>query len=60
MPIKDQVWVQLATRIPKNLHRAVKLHCVSAEVSLMDFVVEALQERLSAGASKSDRRRLRA
>jgi predicted HicB family RNase H-like nuclease len=57
--MKDQVWVQLATRIPKTLHRAVKVHCVNAEVSLMDFVVEALQERLTAG-SKSDRRRLRA
>ena len=60
MPSKDEVWVQLATRIPKPLHRAVKLHCVHAEVSLMDFVVGALQERLSHTVSKTDRRRLRA
>jgi len=48
------VWVQLATRIPKALHRELKLHCVTAETSVMDFVVKALQEKLarSAGAPK--------
>ena len=48
------VWVQLATRIPKPLHRALKLHCVMAETSVMDFVVKALQEKLarSGGAQK--------
>ena len=42
----DEPWVQLATRIPKELHRELKLHCVKAEVSVMDFVVAALKERL--------------
>jgi len=42
----DEPWVQLATRIPKELHRELKLHAVRADVSLMDFVVEALRERL--------------
>ena len=48
------VWVQLATRIPKALHRELKLHCVTAETSVMDFVVKALQEKLarSGGAAK--------
>ena len=47
------VWVQLATRIPKPLHRALKLHCVTAETSV-NFVVKALQEKLarSGGAQK--------
>ncbi len=38
--------VQLATRIPKPLHREVKLYCVTNDVSLMDFVVQALTEKL--------------
>ncbi len=44
---EDEAWVQLATRIPKQLHRDLKLHCVRSETSLMDFVVEALEERLA-------------
>jgi hypothetical protein len=40
------VWVQLATRIPKALHRDLKLHCVRAEQSVMDFVTKALKEKL--------------
>lgn len=24
---EDEPWVQLATRIPKSLHRELKLHC---------------------------------
>jgi predicted HicB family RNase H-like nuclease len=43
---EEEPWVQLATRIPKSLHRELKLHCVHADVSLMDFVVTALRERL--------------
>ena len=38
--------VQLATRIPKELHRRLKLHCVTHEVSVMDFVVRAIEEKL--------------
>ena len=40
-------WVQLATRIPKPLHRQLKLHCVHADTSLMEFVVAALKEKLA-------------
>jgi hypothetical protein len=42
MPNDDQVWVQLATRIPKELHRRLKLHCVETDESVMGFVVKAL------------------
>ena len=42
------VWVQLATKIPKALHREMKLHCVHRDKSVMDFVTQALQEKLSA------------
>jgi predicted HicB family RNase H-like nuclease len=39
--------VQLATRVPKPLHRELKLHCVQAETSVMDFVVAAVNEKLA-------------
>ncbi len=42
----------LATRIPKTLHRQLKLHCVRADTSLMDFVVEALREKLTRESSR--------
>lgn len=40
-------WVQLATRIPKSLHRTMKLHTVVAETTVMDFVVQAIEEKLA-------------
>jgi predicted HicB family RNase H-like nuclease len=43
----EEQWTQLATRIPKPLHRELKLHCVQADVKLMDFVVAALREKLA-------------
>ena len=44
---EELVWVQLATRIPKALHRELRLHCVSKEIRLMDFVWKALEEKLA-------------
>jgi hypothetical protein len=40
---EDVVLVQLATRIPKPLHRErlLKPHCVTTETSVMDFVTKA-------------------
>ncbi|MFN8545769.1 MAG: hypothetical protein U0807_16425 [Candidatus Binatia bacterium] len=53
--------MQLATRIPKSLHRELKLHCVKSDVSVMEFVVKALEEKLSREVGgKSERRRARA
>jgi predicted HicB family RNase H-like nuclease len=42
----DEPWTQLATRIPKELHRRLKLHCVTHDIALMNFVVEAIEEKL--------------
>lgn len=42
----EEAWTQLATRIPKELHRRLKLHCVTNDKSVMEFVVEALKEQL--------------
>jgi hypothetical protein len=38
--------VQLATRIPKRLHRAVKLECIATEVLVQDWVRDALETYL--------------
>ena len=51
------VWVQLATRIPKTLHRELKLHCVKTETSVMAFVVDALREKLAREAAGSGKAR---
>ena len=56
----EQTWVQLATRIPKRLHHELRLHCVRSDLKLMDFVVQAIEERLrreSGGRAKQDRPR---
>jgi predicted HicB family RNase H-like nuclease len=42
----DEPQAQLATRIPKELHRRLKLHCVTNDIMLMNFVVEAIEEKL--------------
>jgi hypothetical protein len=44
---EEVVLVALATRIPKALHRELRLHCVSEEIRLMDFVRKALEEKLT-------------
>jgi len=48
----EEAWVQLATRIPKALHRQLKLHCVQTDTSVMDFVVQSLEERLGKAGSR--------
>ena len=60
MASEGEVWVQLATRIPKQLHRELKLYCVKSDVSAMDFVVSALQDKLSRESRGRERRRARA
>ena len=52
----DEPWVQLATRIPKDLHRQLKLHCVRTDASVMEFVVEALPEKLGRESGRKRRR----
>jgi predicted HicB family RNase H-like nuclease len=42
----DEPIDQLATRIPKELHRRLKLHCVTHEIAVQDFVTQAIEEKL--------------
>jgi hypothetical protein len=50
---EDDIWVQLATRIPKTLHRDLKLHCVTHDNSVMGFVTEAIREKLARPSASS-------
>ena len=46
MTERDEPVAQLATRIPKELHRRLKLYCVTHDIAVQDFVVEAIEEKL--------------
>ena len=55
MAKRDEPIAQLATRVPKELHRRLKLHCVTNDISVMDFVVKAIEKKLGrkAGSKKT-------
>ena len=46
MATTEEPQTQLATRIPKELHRRLKLYCVTHDIVLMHFVVAAIEEKL--------------
>ena len=46
MAKSDEPVGQLATRIPKDLRRRLKLHCVTHEIAVQDFVTQAIEEKL--------------
>ena len=46
MATGEEACTQLATRVPKNLHHRLKLYCVTHEIAVQDFVVEAIEEKL--------------
>jgi hypothetical protein len=52
---RDEVWVQLATRIPRDVHRAVKLACVHADTTVQAFFVAALREKFAREAGRRKR-----
>jgi hypothetical protein len=37
-----EAWTQLATRIPKEVHRRIKLHCVTNAIMSLNAVVTML------------------
>lgn len=49
----DEPFVQLATRIPKLLHRQLKVHVVEHNHTVMGFVIEALREKLKRHGSRA-------
>lgn len=53
MALAEIIFTQLATRIPKDLHREVKQQCVADDTSVMAFVTAALQQFLAQRKSRS-------
>ena len=47
-------WVQLATRIPKDLHLRLKVHCVQKDLTVMHFVTGAIAEKLPKPRRRAD------
>jgi len=43
---EEEPSTQLATRIPKHLHRRLRLHCVIHDTAVQDFVTLAIEEKL--------------
>jgi hypothetical protein len=56
MAKEDDILIQLATRIPKGLHREIKLFCVHNGISVMEFVAAALEEKLRKTGARGSRR----
>jgi hypothetical protein len=46
---------QFATRIPKSLRVEIKLHCVKTDTSVMDFVAQAITEKLQRDTGRKQR-----
>ncbi len=42
----DEPLSPLATRIPRELHRRLKLYCVTHDIMVQGFVVEAIEKKL--------------
>jgi hypothetical protein len=47
---KAREMVQLATRIPRPLHRDLKLFCVGNDLSIMDVIEQAVSSYLKKAA----------
>jgi hypothetical protein len=43
---RNGVLIQFGVRIPRPLHRRVRAHCIAAELTVRDFVAEAIAEKL--------------
>jgi predicted HicB family RNase H-like nuclease len=46
MATAEEPWTQLSVRIPQELHRRLRLYCVTRDISLMHFVAAAIEEKL--------------
>jgi hypothetical protein len=57
MATAEEPLTQLATRIPQNLHRRLKVYCVTHDLILMHFVAAAIEEKLARSRGASTKRR---
>jgi hypothetical protein len=49
---------QLATRVPKDLYKTVKVFCVTHDTSVADFVTDALEHELELRRAETRERRV--
>jgi hypothetical protein len=54
LPNRSGVSVKLAARIPKDLHRRVRIRCAEDEKAMRLFVAEAIRARLDRETTKGD------
>ena len=43
---RDGESTRLATRVPKHLHRRLRLYCVDKGITMIAFITAAIEERL--------------
>jgi len=55
MTTAEEPLTQLATRIPKELNRRLRVYCVTHDIALMHFVVAAIEEKL--GPKRASKKR---
>jgi hypothetical protein len=46
---------QISTRVPKALHHRMRVHCVTIESLVRDFIVEAIEEKLARDTRRPQR-----
>jgi predicted HicB family RNase H-like nuclease len=42
----EEPWTQQSVRIPQELHRRLRVYCVTHDIVLMHFVAAAIEEKL--------------
>jgi hypothetical protein len=44
--LSDEPWIHLGVRVPRELRRRLRLHCVESGTTVMDFTIAAIREQL--------------
>ena len=57
MATGEEPLTQLATRIPRSLHRRLRVYCVTHDLILMHFVAAAIEEKLARSRGAPAKRR---
>ncbi|MBU2516233.1 MAG: hypothetical protein KKB57_01500 [Proteobacteria bacterium] len=53
--MKDEPVSTLGVRIPKSLHKRLKLFCVEYDLEIQKFVAEAIEDKLNKLEQKHDK-----
>ncbi len=47
---------QLVARVPKSLHRRIKVHCAVYNITVMEFALQAIREKLTREGGRQRKR----